>query len=168
MSFLSLGCFFRNLGLIAPAEHRTEQSPRNRARNKKLCRKRHQEVQAIVVDVVGNELIRDAKTFKHTQNAHECHLRYDSENLDGKDDHDGPVTGLHDTEGKEFGHTAGDKEGTQEAENVLTPHGFERDPERFVCEAAIVKDLVVKGHNVDHRPGSDCGENNGFKFCFRH
>lgn len=159
------GGFF---GSVHAAEQQPEQGPRNGACQQQLHRQRQNEIPAVGNEIMGDKLAVKAVPMPDAQNAGQRDLRDHGEGLDGEDDRNRAVAGLHHPEGEVLGHMAGDKIGAQEDEDEFRPHSLQGNEKGCIYKGAGRQHGVVKCHDVHHDPRSDGGENNGFKFGFGH
>lgn len=67
-----------------------------------------------------------------------------------------------------LGDGAGNEVGAQEDDNELQPHILQGNEERGVGEGTHGHGGVVDGHDVDHHPGGNGGEEKGLGFGLRH
>lgn len=117
---------------------------------------------------MGDKLAVKAVPVPDAQKAGQRNLRDHGEGLDGKDDRNRAVAGLHHPEGEVLGHMAGDKIGAQEDEDEFRPHFLQGNEKGRIYKGAGGQHGVVKRHDVHHDPRGDGGENNGLKFGFGH
>ncbi len=90
------------LRLIVFYENASENKSCERACDKELSGHCHGEVLAVGHDVIGNEVGSEAVAVVNSDEACKENLSDNGENLNGKDDGNGTVSGLDNSERKEF------------------------------------------------------------------